>query len=506
MPQLMDRLDEARRALAVVVPIPFGGSTAPGPDGSAAPMNMNREPVQPIAGEASEMSDATLLAATSCAEELARAIDVIRVECAGEVARRSAPARGELGLASRRGCRDATAMIRSITRSGYQDVARRIRVSELLADSNSATTTTTSEAGEVPPLAVVANAVRDGLLGIDAADQIARALAPIVSEADPDSLRDATIDLVSKAQELDADEVGRVARGLRTSLDRVGVAARETELREKRSLRRGRVHDGLRRMTLMLDPESDAVFSGALDAAMSPRLGGPRFTDPDKEARAQRLRDDARTNEQIALDVLVELLRIGVACDDGVLLGGVKPAVRVTIPLKELTKGIDSSGRPIASADQGVGWIEGVDEPVSASTARRYLCDVGALPIVLGGEGEPLDVGRTRRLFSPAQRIALANRDGGCRWPSCDRPPSWCEAHHINPFNDQRAGRPPGRTDIREGMLLCRRHHLLLHNHGWWIERTGPPNMFRLIPPVSVDALQTPRAMRSKRPEWLGSG
>jgi hypothetical protein len=219
MPQLMDRLDEARRALAVVVPILFGGSKAPGSHGSGAPMHMNRGPVQPIAGAASEMSDAALLAATACAEELARAIDVIRVECAGEVARRSDPARGELGLASRRGCRDATAMIRSITRSGYEDAARRIRVSELLADSDSATA---SDAGEVPPLAVVANAVRDGLLGIDAADQIVRALDPIVSKADPDSLRDAITDLVSKAQELDADEVGRVARGFRTSLDRVG--------------------------------------------------------------------------------------------------------------------------------------------------------------------------------------------------------------------------------------------------------------------------------------------
>jgi len=82
--------------------------------------------------------------------------------------------------------------------------------------------------------------------------------------------------------------------------------------------------------------------------------------------------------------------------------------------------------------------------------------------------GNPLDVGREARLFTPRQRIALAIRDGGCMWRGCERPPSYCEAHHIDEWNRDR-----GRTDIDRGILLCRFHHMNLHHSGWRITREG---------------------------------
>jgi hypothetical protein len=211
----------------------------------------------------------------------------------------------------------------------------------------------------------------------------------------------------------------------------------------------------------------------------------------------------------MALDVLVDLVRIGVDRDDGSILGSIKPALRVTISLDDLTRAINTprhdhpetghpeTGRP--ETDTGVAWLEGSTEPFSAATARRLLCDAGALPIVLGGASEPLDLGRARRLFTTAQRVALANRDGGCRWPECDRPPSWCEAHHINPY------RTGGKTDLSHGTLLCRRHHLLLHNNGWRIERT-PNGELQLTPPTTVDPTRQPRPMPTKLPPWLKPG
>ncbi|WP_345761064.1 HNH endonuclease signature motif containing protein [Diaminobutyricibacter sp. McL0608] len=112
---------------------------------------------------------------------------------------------------------------------------------------------------------------------------------------------------------------------------------------------------------------------------------------------------------------------------------------------------------------------------------------------MFGGASEVLDVGRARRLFTGSQRVALAERDGGCRWPGCDRPPSWTEAHHIDPWA---AG---GRTDLDDGVLLCRHHHLLLHNNGWRVVRARDPGQFALIPPRELDAQQRPRPMPTRR-------
>ena len=129
---------------------------------------------------------------------------------------------------------------------------------------------------------------------------------------------------------------------------------------------------------------------------------------------------------------------------------------------------------------RGQGWIEGHPDAVSVATVERRACTAGTITLTVDGDpdnaGQPLNLGRERRLFSRAQRLALAARDGGCRWPGCKRPPSWCEAHHIQHWQ-----RDHGKTDIADGILLCRHHHLLAHNNGWEIERAGPS--YQLIPP-----------------------
>jgi len=433
------------------------------------------------------MTDAELLAAVPAAEQLVRHAQLAVARLAGEVARRSRRELGHSGLASRQGHVNPESLVRSLTRSGLREASRSIRVGTMLGESAAG-----EEAGT--PFDEIAAAVRGGRIGVEAADGVIRALAPIVDGVEPELLRAATATLASEGATANADDLAWMARELRDTLDRVGVRDRAMLLRGKRSLRRGRVVDGLRRVSLVLDPESDAIIMGAIDAAMSPRLGGPRFTDDADRDRVGRVVDDDRTNEQMALDVLTDLVRLGVDVDDGAICGSVKPALRVTISLSDLRLGLDELGRENPDTDTGLAWLEGCSEPIPTSTARRILCDRGALPLVLGGDSQPLDCGRARRLFSPTQRVALANRDGGCRFDGCDRPASWCEAHHIDPFGKG------GRTDFDNGILLCRRHHLLLHDHGWRIEHV--PGGFVLIPPVSLDAAQTPRAMPSRSPRW----
>jgi hypothetical protein len=96
----------------------------------------------------------------------------------------------------------------------------------------------------------------------------------------------------------------------------------------------------------------------------------------------------------------------------------------------------------------------------------------------MAGESEILDMGRSVRTATPAQRRALAVRDLHCRFPGCCRKPQWCDAHHIDGWVESL-----GETNIDNLILLCRRHHTLLHNSRWTITRT-PDGDFEFTHPA----------------------
>ncbi|MGE5830173.1 MAG: DUF222 domain-containing protein, partial [Micromonosporaceae bacterium] len=103
-------------------------------------------------------------------------------------------------------------------------------------------------------------------------------------------------------------------------------------------------------------------------------------------------------------------------------------------------------------------------EPICAQTARRLACDAGIIPVILGSHGEPLDIGRLTRTVPTGLRRALVLRDGGCRFPGCDRPAGWCDAHHLTAWADH------GPTRLTNLALLCARHHTLVHEGRWRIQ------------------------------------
>ncbi|MBC8194921.1 MAG: DUF222 domain-containing protein [Acidimicrobiia bacterium] len=109
--------------------------------------------------------------------------------------------------------------------------------------------------------------------------------------------------------------------------------------------------------------------------------------------------------------------------------------------------------------------IPGVGE-LAPATARRLACEAAIIPMVMGGSSQPLDVGRRRYRVTPAQRLALVVRDGGCVWPGCDHPPAWCEAHHLDEWL-----RDDGPTDLVNLALLCSRHHHDVHEGGRVLEQ-----------------------------------
>jgi hypothetical protein len=196
---------------------------------------------------------------------------------------------------------------------------------------------------------------------------------------------------------------------------------------------------------------------------IAPRRGGPRFVDPVAVERAQRIDDDPRTTEQLLADAFVEMVRIAGAADEGKVFSQRRPAVQLQVDRAEFDSGC------------GGAHLEGQTVAVSMRTAHRWACACGRVPILFDGT-DPIDVGRAQRTFTARQRIALAARDGGCRFPGCDRPPSWTEAHHADEWDED-----DGPTDLINGILLCRFHHLMIHDQGWHIERRG--STFVAIPP-----------------------
>jgi hypothetical protein len=125
--------------------------------------------------------------------------------------------------------------------------------------------------------------------------------------------------------------------------------------------------------------------------------------------------------------------------------GGVNATVVVTMTLESLKDGLAA-----ATLDTG--------DRISAATARRLACEAGIVPVVLGGGSQPLDVGRAKRYFTPAQRVAMGIRDGSCTARGCDAPPAMCHAHHDDPWSGH------GHTDLARGRLLCPFHHRRIHD------------------------------------------
>lgn len=136
--------------------------------------------------------------------------------------------------------------------------------------------------------------------------------------------------------------------------------------------------------------------------------------------------------------------------------GGVAATVVVTLDLDTLRSGLGSAAFADGTA-------------LSAGEVRRLACNAGLIPAVLGRTSSVLDLGRESRLFSKAQRIVMGIRDKGCRAETCDRPPSWCEAHHLtSPWSKG------GKTDLADGALLCGHHHRLAHHPDY--DHTRLPN------------------------------
>ncbi len=407
------------------------------------------------------LDDAALVTLQSALAGLSHAAARHAAVAAGEVARRSSRDLGHSGLAQAGGHRTPEAFIQAVTGVSAPEAARLVRV------------------GSLPAASPLAAAVADGDASVEAADAIRRGLGTADHRTSAQTLDAAARDLLAAAGLATPEELYRAAADARNRIDLEGIADREHARRDTRYARVRQREDGMVVGSFLLDQEEGRLLISAIDTVLSPRRGGPRFVSEAERAAANALVADPRTNDQLAADALADIIRLAVDADPGTVFGNHRPAVQVIVTASDLASGI------------GSGSIEGAPEAISIDTVRRHACTSGLVGVLFSAESQPLDVGRAQRHYTDRQRTALAARDGGCLFLNCARPPSHCEAHHIRHWH-----RDNGPTDVADGVLLCRHHHLLVHNNGWEITRDGA--QYWLIPPRAVDPAQEPIRLESK--------
>jgi Domain of unknown function (DUF222) len=250
--------------------------------------------------------------------------------------------------------------------------------------------------------------------------------------------------LLQSARTMDPGQFLTVAKNFEHRVDAASALAEANRAYERRYLHIGEPRDGLVRLDGVLDAEGGATLRAALQPFMKP------------------IKDDIRSYGQRSVDALMELCRQGSGSKrDG---SGPRPQLIIRASLDTL------AGIPGAPA----GGLEG-GGTVPAETVQRYACDSAITRMTGQGELDHELNHASRTLPAPTRR-ALESRDRHCVFPSCTRPPIWCDGHHLVWWTRG------GATALPNLALMCRPHHRMVHEEGWRLDR-HKDGRFTAIPP-----------------------
>jgi hypothetical protein len=254
-------------------------------------------------------------------------------------------------------------------------------------------------------------------------------------------------------------ELRNVIAYWRIAADREGALEDEDRMYERRSLFVSPTWGGMVRVDGDLDPETGQTLISTLRAVTDAeaRMG----TGPDLRSPAQR-----------RADALGEVCRGWLASLHRPTVAREVPHVVVTMDLAAL------EARAGRSALEDTGTI-------TPEAARRLACEANVTRVITGPRSEPLDVGRRTRVVPAPLRRAVAVRDGGCRFPGCERPPGWSDAHHVRHWADG------GETSLANLVLLCRPHHRAIHR-GFGVRMVDGSPMFTRPDGTALDERAPP--------------
>jgi hypothetical protein len=259
--------------------------------------------------------------------------------------------------------------------------------------------------------------------------------------------------LLRAAQTMDPGRFASLTKDFEQRVDADSVLAEANRAYARRYLHVGEPVNGLVRLDGLLDAEGGAIVRTALNAATS------------------RDKNDERTAGQRTHDALIDLCKRHL--DGGKLpeRGGQRPHLIISASVAGLAR---LPGQP-AGELLGTPGIPG-------ETIRREACDAAITRIT--GQGElDAEISASSRTIPPAIRRALTARDRGCVFPGCGRPPEWTDGHHLRHWTDG------GPTTLENLALLCRRHHRLVHEGGWRLQRGEDGQWIGIPPPHAIEEL-----------------
>ncbi len=288
---------------------------------------------------------------------------------------------------------------------------------------------------------------------VEAGEQILAHQGKSLGPAELKIATQAVVDRIDPDGTLPDDERVRQARHFRMSRQADGSVTGEFRLTPEVGEKLKAVLDPL------AGPRSTCVITGQLSDTGEP--AGTSVIEPDERTRGQRLHD--------ALEQVCDRLLRSTGVPDS---GGTPATAIVHINLDDL---LDHTG----AGHFGDGTA------ISLTRVAELLDQAEVAWCLEDARGAVLELGRTRRIASPAQTLALIARDGGCTFPGCDVPPEWAERHHIVPWLEG------GPTDLDNLTLLCRYHHHNFEQRGW-ICRMTADRLPAWSPPRWIDSEQLP--------------
>jgi len=345
---------------------------------------------------------------------------------------------------------------------------------------------TISLARSLEQMPATRHGITEGRLSPDAARVLVRARFE-----DPEAFEAAEEAFVQAASGRSVAELTRIAQAWHQQV----ASERDPVLEEvctpsaRRRLHASVSFEGMVRLDGDLDPEAGEALLTALSAVI------------DAEVRAEQKADagqDRRTPAQRRADALGEICRGWLDHTYRPSVGGERPHLVLTVPVKALGSGEGPQANRQARAGSGhpAGEGSGAEAAVAGGSAaqravegsvamfdhvgpvppevlERLACDASIRRVVIKGRSEPLDVGRKTPVVSPAMRRAVIVRDRDCRFPGCDRPPPWCDCHHVRHWIRH------GPNAVRNLVLLCRRHHRFVHEGRFGVEMIQGQPVFR---------------------------
>ncbi|TFC10879.1 HNH endonuclease, partial [Cryobacterium algoritolerans] len=415
------------------------------------------------------LSDADAVAVLGAVEDLGRRVDAARVGAAAEVGSRARNGLGHDSLAWKLGCQGQVDLITRVTRVSGREAARRLRLGGNVTDRMSGTML-------LPPYyPAVAAGLTTGALGVDAAEAIVAALDQVSPRVAPDDLHTAERALVASGTGAITDEIrglpgegfafpADLVRGLaghwQARLDPDGAAPNESLFEPRSTVSFGRLTRGVYPLRGLVTADLRGILNGVFDTYLSAHAA-PAFPTSEEQARIQAgalipgadtaACTDERTGGEKRADILRGVFSAAARHPSTPKMGGAAPTVMVHVNASDLL------------GDTGVGWIDGVEAPVSLRSVKQLICTGGYRKILFGEHGEVLYLGGKERFFTAAQRKAIAARDGGCIIPGCPIAAHWCEVHHVIPWQKH------GKTNVDNGVLLCWYHHHSIDTSGWQI-------------------------------------